>query len=796
MCGWACILEFMEKEKTVIKISVRNLVEFLLRAGDLDNRRGGRREKEAMQAGSRIHRKIQRQMGSHYRAEVPLKLEVPMDQLVCVIEGRADGIFPEDGITFIDEIKGVYRDLAFLEEPVQVHLAQAMCYACIYAGEQGLSQIGVQMTYCNLETEEKRYFREIYSYSFLEEWFQKLMKEYEKWARYQMEWKEKRNASIRPVEFPFPYREGQRELAASVYKTIYRQKRLFIQAPTGVGKTMSALFPAVKAVGEGLGEKIFYLTAKTITRTVAADAFEILRRQGLQMKSIILTAKEKMCVCDEMECNPEQCPCAKGHYDRVNEAVFDLLISGETNLTREVLLAQAERFQVCPFEMSLDVSVWADALICDYNYVFDPNVALKRFFAEGNRGDYLFLIDEAHNLVERSREMYSARLYKEDFLEWKRSLKGMDKRLEKQLERCNKYLLEQKRECERYELLPDIGVFSLQLMNLISELERVLEYLEDPTLRKGLTEFYLKVYNFLNIYDRVDENYVIYTELDEEQRFSIRLFCIETAKNLRECLDKGNSAVFFSATLLPVQYYKHLLGAEDDYAIYAESPFSREQRLLLIGTDVSSRYTMRGQAQYERMAHYIGQAIRTRKGNYLVFFPSYKMLSDVYDCFLKLYGQEAEILLQASGMNEEQREEFLQAFSEEQEKSLVGFCVMGGIFSEGIDLTGERLIGTVIVGTGLPLVCNEREILKNYYNEKGMDGFEYAYRYPGMNKVLQSAGRVIRTREDVGVILLLDDRFAGSSYKKLFPREWEQYEICSIQTAAEKLERFWTKNNS
>ena len=774
---------------------MRSLVEFILRSGDLDNRKSGKAEREAMQAGSRLHRKIQRRMGSSYQAEVSLKLEVPMQDFDCIVEGRADGIFEEDGLVTIDEIKGVYRELDLLQEPVGVHLAQAKCYAYIYAIQNGRKTMRVQMTYCNLESEATKYFHETYEVAELEIWFTSLMKEYEKWASFQVNWRGICRRSIEPLEFPFSYREGQKDLAASVYRTIARKKRLFIQAPTGVGKTISTVFPAVKAVGQGLGEKIFYLTAKTITRTVAEDAFGILREQGLRLKSVTLTAKEKLCICEEADCNPEVCPYAKGHFDRVNDAVYDLLTTGPDDLNREVLLSQAENFQVCPFELCLDVSTWTDAVICDYNYVFDPNVRLKRFFAEGVKGEYLFLIDEAHNLAERGREMFSAALYKEDFLELKRKVKGRFKKLERSLERCNKYLLELKRECVTYTLHEDVGVFSLLLLTLMGEIEKVQEEGVEPELQKELQEFWFGLRDFLNTYERLDENYVIYSELEEDGRFKLKLYCVETAANLRECLDKGNSTIFFSATLLPIAYYKHLLGAEEDYAVYARSPFSQEQRLLLIGQDVSSRYTRRSRPEYEKMAAYLAKLAAAHKGNYLFFFPSYKMMLDVHAVFREQYEEEEmECLLQTPTMNEEKREAFLKRFEEaDAEKTLLGFCVMGGIFSEGIDLKNEALIGAAIVGTGLPQVCHEREILKNYYEERQMDGFAYAYTYPGMNKVLQAAGRVIRTQEDRGVILLLDERFLNSSYRRLFPLEWEEYQVCRLSQVEEKLEGFWNR---
>lgn len=492
------------KEETIIRISVRSLVEFILREGDIDNRVSGSMEKDAMLLGGKIHRKIQSRMGTNYTAEVPLKIQMPCDGFVLQIEGRADGVLKDDGKVLIDEIKGILRSLEHLEAPVPVHLAQAKCYAYIYAVQNSLKCIDVQMTYCQMETEEIRRFCQEFEFQELQTWFQDLVTQYEKWAKFEIEWRNVRNDSIRQIEFPFPYREGQRDLVASVYRTILRKKKLFIQAPTGVGKTMATVFPAVRAVGEGLGEKIFYLTAKTIMRTVAEQAFSLLKEKGLLYKTITLTAKEKICFCEEAECNPDACPYAKGHFDRVNDAVFDL-ITHSGDWSREVLEEQAKKHMVCPFEMSLDVSNWADAVICDYNYAFDPQAHLKRFFSESGKGEYLFLIDEAHNLVERGREMYSASLYKEDLLEVRKMVKAEDPKLAKGLSECNQQFLELKRECEHYQILKSVSHIALKLMNVLSKLEDYLEECKDAEKKKRVLDFYFEVRSFLNIHDIMDE---------------------------------------------------------------------------------------------------------------------------------------------------------------------------------------------------------------------------------------------------------------------------------------------------
>lgn len=775
-----------------IKISVRNLVEFILREGDIDNTKGTGLNKDAMAAGSRMHGKIQKRMGSGYRVEVPLKIEIPQDDFTLILEGRADGILEEADAVTIDEIKGIYKNVEELHEPYGVHLAQAKCYAYIYAKENHLDKIGVQMTYCNLETEQIKRFQETISFENLEAWFIKLIDAYMEWARFDYQNKKLREETIKPLEFPYPYRKGQRDMAVAAYGSIRQGKNLFIQAPTGIGKTMAAIFPAVKAVGEGLGDKIFYLTAKTITASVAVESYDILREKGMHFKSIVITAKEKLCVCEEMDCNPENCPYAKGHYDRINAGVFDL-VTHEDAITRDVILQYANKHQVCPFEMCLDASLWVDGIICDYNYVFDPRVNLKRYFGEGVQGSYIFLVDEAHNLVDRASKMYSAQIYKEDFLEMRKLVKPYSTKLYRYLGQCNDQFLVMKKECDTYNVVKDMDGFAVKLMRTLAEIETFMEEHKGFQERKQLLEFYFQLHHFMDMYERVDESYVIYTEQENSKSFFLKLYCVHTATNLQECLKRGNATIFFSATMLPISYYKELLSNHDeDYAIYIPSPFSKENRNILIGTDVSTKYSKRGQKEYEKIYSYIKDLFFAKPGNYMVFFPSYKMLEQVYDIAVgKGLTQQVTVLKQVPNMQEEKREAFLEAFHAESQ--IIGFCIMGGIFSEGIDLTRERLIGAVVVGTGLPMVCNERQIQMDYFKGLKGKGFEYAYLYPGMNKVEQAAGRVIRTEEDKGIILLLDERFKTPEYVSLFPMEWEDYQLIHKEKVMECVKQFWAK---
>lgn len=830
--------------KMEIRVSVRQLVEFMLREGSLERKRSG--GGTAMQEGSRIHRLLQRRMGSEYHAEVGLKYVWVTPDYNILIEGRADGIidrswgehdaageagteplqqYAKPQQVVIDEIKGTYGKLGRIVKPVGVHLAQAKCYAFIYADQNHLDRIGVRMTYCHLETEELKFFYEDFTYKELKDWFDALLAEYKKWTDFQFEWNSIRTDSIRRIDFPFPYREGQKELVTYVYRTVYHRRKLFIEAPTGVGKTISTMFPAVKAMGEGLAEKIFYLTAKTITRTVAQECFGLLQQHGLRMKTVTLTAKDKICFLKQgsnfgqnAECSPEACPYADGHFDRINDAMYDLL-THEDHFSRECVAEYAGKHRVCPFELSLDMSLFSDAVICDYNYVFDPRVYLKRFFSDGaGKKDYVFLIDEAHNLLDRGREMYSAALFKNAFLKTKHLMKETSPKIVKYLEKCNKELLAMKRQCESYRTEEGIDGFVAALNHLYGAIDDFLDEHDAFPDKDGLLEFYFEIAHFLNMYEIMDDNYVAYSRLTEDGDFMLKLFCINPAVNLRQCMQKGRSAILFSATFLPIQYYKKLLGGEpEDYEVYAKSVFNPEKRALLVANDVTSRYTRRNEGEYRRIARYIYEVVRQRHGNYMVFLPSHLFLEQVYACFMEEYFDERvmECIVQEDYMSEAKREAFLLRFqgnedcdltadidfeiefdedlSSDGERILIGFCVMGGIFSEGIDLKRDSLIGVLIVGTGIPQVGCERELLKAYFDRQGENGFDYAYRYPGMNKVLQSAGRVIRTAEDIGVIALLDERFLEPQNRRLFPREWNHYDVVGVDNISGKVEKFWNE---
>ena len=789
-------------EPVRVRVSVRDFVEFVTRSGDIDNRSSGR-DAEAMAEGARMHRKIQKSQPAGYRAEVSLQHEEVLEYegrtFALTIEGRADGIYDdaEWGHT-IDEIKCMLRDVDTLPAPVTAHLAQARCYAYIESLQKELPAISIRMTYVHLDTGRIRYFHETFEREELADWFLSLCRAYCRYAKWEQDHRESRDASLTALPFPFEYRPGQKELVTGVYRTIQQRRKLFIEAPTGVGKTVSALYPAVLSMGRGLSEKIFYLTAKTIARTVAEECCDTLCGAGAALFSITLTAKEKLCVLDEPNCNPVACPRANGHFDRVGDAILEILNQAGTSgfsVRRETILECAERYQVCPYELSLDLALFADIIICDYNYVFDPTAYLRRFFTEGVQREYIFLIDEAHNLVERSREMYSADLVKEDLLAAKRALTDNHNSAAKLCESLNKTMLALRKECDGFTVLGSGEAAPASIMELTDKGERLLSALADVLSDRKhpvpdeAVELYMNLRHFLAMYENMEDRYTVYGDYRENGHFFVRLQCMDASAMLAECIDRGRSAVYYSATLLPIAYYKEQLGGEpDDYAVYSPSPFDPARRLVMVARDVDTRYKNRTESEFVKIADYIRTMVSARKGNYIAFFPSYRFVSEVASLFADWDG---DLLVQTSGMSETEREEYLSAFEQEHERSLLGLFVMGGIFSEGIDLRRDSLIGAIIVGPGLPMVCDERELFRTYYEQKSGQGFAYAYLYPGMNKVLQAAGRVIRTIDDAGCILLLDDRFGTSSYRALFPREWTPIHSVTRDSLPARLREFW-----
>lgn len=757
----------MEQEDFSVKISVRELIEFIMRSGDIDNSL-----KSSVRAveGTRAHQKLQKEGGEGYLSEVSLKIEEKVSDILFSVEGRADGIFEEEGIVTIDEIKTVAFDISNLKDCISgLHLAQAKCYAYMYGILNDIKQLGVRITYYNIENSDIKRFKYIFTIEELKDYFYDILNKYSIFAKYKKAWSIKRDNSITTGKFPFDsYRKGQREMASEIYRNIRAKNKIFLKAPTGIGKTISSIFPSIKALGEGLCSMIFYLTAKNTTGDVAEETLRLFRSTGYFIKDIRITAKEKICFNDEISCNPEGCIYAKGHYDRVNDAIIDIL-NNEDSFTRENVIKYAKLHKVCPFEFSLDLTYFSDVVICDYNYVFDPHVMLKRFF-DNSKIDAVLLIDEAHNLPDRAREMYSETIYKSKILAASKFFKDSHKGIYKALKNINKYLIDIKKSCDENGVLK-----KKELDNDFVKLLRKFTLSFDPYIKEGhkipqdILELYFDVLSFIKISELYDDSFITYAEAIDKE-VSYKIFCIDPSNLLKECFKKVRSSVLFSATLIPINYYKDVLGEEEgDKALRFLSPFPSEN-LCLLSAPVSTRYIHRSKT-INKIAEFIEEAVSHKKGNYLVFFPSYKYMEDVYNILISR-EQPLNIMKQKSDMKDQERVEFLNSFSLDNLNTLVGFAVLGGVFSEGVDLKGDRLVGAVIVGVGLPKICLERDIIKDYYQHKNGKGYEYAYTYPGMNKVLQASGRVIRTESDRGLVLLIDDRYVREEYRSLFPVEW------------------------
>lgn len=772
-----------------IKLSVRNLVEFILRSGDIDS---GFVQMNRASEGTKAHRKLQKSYGDNYAAEVQLKKTVEFEKYSLIIEGRADGILTIDDEIIIDEIKSTTAPLEVIDESYNdTHWAQAMCYGFIYGEENGLRELTIQLTYIQLDTEVVKKIPKRFTIEELKEFFFGLLEKYCVWADFSNSWIIKRDDSIKELEFPFPgYRKGQKEMAAAVYRSIRDENQLFVQAPTGIGKTISTLFPAVKAMGEGKTSKIFYLTGKTTTQRIAEETLQILREKGLSFIFITITAKDKICFMEERNCTPKHCKYAKGHYDRVNDAIIDML-QNETYLGRNKILLYSEKHKVCPFEYSLDLALWADCVICDYNYLFDPNASLKRFFAD-KKTDFIFLIDEAHNLADRGREMFSAELHKKDFLELKRRMKEQNKELYKACDSINKYFIEIKKRLgndNNYAGQDEEKDLYHLLNSFLAKADKYLGMRDGSHTDDVLIDAYFNVLNFLKISELFDDRYKTYIE-KHRNNVMIKLFCLDPSLLLSQVLKKGKIGVFFSATLLPKDYFLEILGGDENSKFLClSSPFNIENRCLLVADNVQTRYSMRDNS-YHQIVEYINSTIIQMQGNYIVYFPSYKYMEEVYNRFIEEYP-DYNVNIQSPGMTEEERSDFISFFEPNPDSHNIGFCVLGGVYSEGIDLTDDRLIGVIIVGVGLPQLCFERDIIKDYYNNKNNKGFQYSYMYPGMNKVMQAAGRLIRSETDKGVILLLDERFARRDYQRLFPKEWFPHKKISEKTISKALGNFW-----
>jgi DNA excision repair protein ERCC-2 len=777
-----------------IRISVRALVEHLLKRGDLSMGFDIAARYPHFN-GNQAHRKIQKSRPEPYTTEVPVFFRVDNERIALDIQGRIDGLYELASSVVIEEIKTTRKELDyFVKQNKELHWAQVKVYAAIYAIDNDLDDIITQLTYGHIESGEVRTYFQEYKTDELRVFFMQMLELYFQWAEKIEDWHEERDRSILLSDFPFPtFRIGQRHMIDDVAAIIEEQEQIIIQAPTGIGKTVAVLFPAIKAIAEGHIQKIFYLTSRTTGRLIAEKTLGELKENGLPIKFVTLTAKDKICFNPEKNCTPDECPFAKGYYDRVIDARNALFTNDA--FTADKISEIARAHQICPFEFSLDMALWVGCIICDLNYVFDPRVYLRRFFLE-NPIDCTLLVDEAHNLVDRSRQMFSAKLEKMDILKIRRLVKKKDSPLYRSAGEVNKKMLAMKKaldeessawQDERPEdLLPP-------LRHLLTRLERWLSSHPGTPQTQEMLDFYFSISWFLKVAELYDKNYATCLETTP-RNFSIKLYCIDPSDQLREIFERANSSVLFSATITPMSYFVQIFGLKDSVEKrILPSPFPQENLCVLVSDSVSTLYRHRFNTR-EALAQTIGSLVEMKKGNYMVYFPSYEYLRMVRPLY-EIAFPHHQILTQTHEMKEDERVRFLSHFSEENNHNLVGFVVMGGIFGEGIDLVGDRLTGAVIVGVGLPGISLEREMIRHHFTENQMSGFDYAYRFPGLIRVLQAAGRVIRTENDRGSILLIDPRYSHPQYCDLFPQEWQVHPVQNHDQIRQRLTEFWANPN-
>ncbi|MDO5047310.1 MAG: ATP-dependent DNA helicase [Anaerococcus sp.] len=774
----------------IVKISVRNLIEFLMRSGDIDN---SFRDNNRMIKGIRAHQKIQESYGKNFKKEVSLKNKTSLGGVDFEVEGRADGILYKNGSYMVDEIKSTTRPLSQIDGENKLHWAQAKCYGYFLIADKNLESISISLTYVSTEDYRNKVFKKDFSKDDLNDFYMSLLGDYLNFSKIISTNISMRNETANALAFPFEnYRKGQRKMAVGIYRAILDEKKLFIDAPTGIGKTISSIFPAIKSFGENLSDKVFYLTSKTTTGKEALKAIKLLVKKGLYIRAIQLSSKERICLNDEVKCNPKDCPFAKGHYDRVNSGLVEIL-ANEDILGFDLIRSYAEKYRLCPFELQLDLSTYSDFIICDYNYVFDPNVYLRRFF-EDNLSEFIFLIDEAHNLLDRSRDMYSASLKDIDFIllkdyfdikKHKIIIKNIDHVIDYFSEAYKKY-----GQKLVYYTSSHLDTIDEKLLNLQSSLEKFLIIEKD---HKAYDEI-LKIYFDINRYLRISENFtggfynvITYKDIEDIKIFEIK--CVDPSSVLKNKYNLARSSIFFSATLSPLRFFINLLGAKDSLKLRLNSPFDPNKQLV-IQKSISTRYQDR-KFNREKIVQEIEDFVSAKKGNYFIFFPSFKYLNDVADFYKKRYKRE--IIIQDANMSQKQRKKFLDKFS--KSKANIGFVVLGGIFSEGVDLIGDRLIGAMIISVGMPGLSFDRDLIKKHFDQEGLNGFDYSYTYPGINKVFQAIGRVIRSESDRGIIYLIDDRYRWDKYIRLFPRTIGNiHYLEKDQPATEIISKFWSEN--
>ncbi len=776
-----------------ISISVKEIAEFLYGSASITNERV---LLTRAQEGVEIHSYWQNKYLETDRKEVALTTTFLDNDIELTIRGRIDGVILRDNIQYIEEIKSTHAILEELNESTYpAHMAQAKIYAYIYLIQNDLKSIDVRLTYIRVEDRKYIEFERHFTRSVLKNYYDKTIQKYVDWIRLLTLHENSRQKSIEGLTFPFEdYRLNQREMMAYIYKNILRKGILYLEAPTGIGKTIASLFSALKAIHQPR-EKVFYLTAKNDGKKVVLDTVKLLEDKGLIAKTCEITAKDSMCMLKERDCDPEVCKYANGYYKRVYKAIDDLF-RNETIITKEVFRQYGRKHTVCPFELSLDTSNYSDIIICDYNYVFDPLVKLIRYF-EADDYESIVLCDEAHNLVSRSRAMYSASLVSEDFLRIRETSKYLQPNPTSEINQILDLFAEASLDLLEVDFVKkeEVNPFLLKtLRKLLGKLDQIFADDKIKFDKRALREFYFNVNRFLKISDYYDDDFVYLIEtVDNDVMISIK--CLNASKHITETINTHIESInFFSATLEPMFYYKTLLTNDDGDDMTFQSPFNPNNLLLLAVDDISTRYKDR-ENSIEKIIDVTRELVTAKKGNYILFFPSYVYMNLVKERLTEAI-ENVSFITQRREMFSSEREEMMNLFKEDSEQSQVFLFVMGGIFGESIDLIGDMLSGVLIVGTGLPALSPFNNVLRSHYDISFRNGFDYAYTFPGLNKVIQAVGRVIRTETDRGVAILFDDRFTTRKYLSYYPQNWSHLERCNkIEDLRDMLEDFWRNDD-
>ncbi|HBD06236.1 MAG TPA: hypothetical protein DCY93_02365 [Firmicutes bacterium] len=761
-----------------IRLSVHDVVDTLLRQGSIDTRIFS---SSTMQEGSRLHSVFQKEQDENYDAEVKLTTSFTFDNITFIVEGRADGIILSENSITIDEIKTTVEDLdKFYEDNKNWHLGQAKFYAYIYATDHAIQDIKIRLTYISQNNfKTRKYVVFNYKIDELKTFVFNLMNEYYEYLIFFLAQKSEKKNRFAALNFPYPdYRLGQKEMIEKLYLAANEHEFAYIEAPTGTGKTASALYPYIKMLGKE-GEKIFYLTSKNSIKMVALDTLRHFNDCGAMIKAIAISSKDAMCINEKKRhCNPDDCPYARNYYDKIKNVVKEAF-SKYNILSSSDLLFLGKKHQICPFEFQLDLSIYFDVIIADYNHLFSPTAHLSRFFDQGNKPYYL-LIDECHNLPSRVRDIYSGTL---DYFDFKKVHKELTRHIKGtlKLRKAIKNILDYFDELNNGELevvqntvpLESISTYFISFLTRFDDECRALLKNDPDLVFDELLELYYNVHNFLEL-PTDDDSYAYYCSLYNGKIVKINSYCLDSRQYISKAKRIFLSGAMFSATLTPKDFYFDLLGVEENSKVlFLPSPFPKENFGVLVNTVISTFYKDRNNT-IVYLLDAILSFIDARIGNYFIFFPSYQYMRTFLELFPK--NERYDIFVQESHMNEKERNEFLSHFSLNPSKITLGFVVMGGSFSEGIDLVDDRLIGAIIVGVGLPMVCYENDMLKEYYNNDAR-GYDYAYTYPGINKVLQAAGRVIRSENDRGMLLLIDTRYQNEFYREIIHSKYPQAKL-------------------